>query len=142
MFVVRQRVDGRDAGIARELLHIALRKSADDRAVNHAAQHPRGVLDGFTAAELNFIRVEKHHLPAQFADSHFKRNPRARGRFGKQQRPDFSGQWLVRMMAALFLDGRSIGENLFHVRARQFFNAQQMFHFPSRIRESPRKAVY
>src|SRR5580698_6650821 len=38
-----------------ELLHVALRERADDRAVNHATEHARGVLDRFAAAELNVI---------------------------------------------------------------------------------------
>ena len=47
MLVVSQRVDGGDAGKFGEFLDIALGKSADDRAMNHPAQHAGGVLDGF-----------------------------------------------------------------------------------------------
>ena len=58
MLVVGQRVDGRDAGKLRELLHVALRERADDRAVDHPAQHARGVLDRLAAAQLNLVRVK------------------------------------------------------------------------------------
>ena len=56
MLVIGQRVDRRDAGEFGELLDIALRERADDRAVDHPAQHARGVLDRLAAAELNVVR--------------------------------------------------------------------------------------
>ena len=79
MLVVRQRVDGRNAGKSGELLDVALREGADDRAVNHPAHHPRSVLDWLAAAELDVIGVEKHRPPAKFVDTDLERNPRARG---------------------------------------------------------------
>jgi hypothetical protein len=62
MLVVSEGVNGRNAGEAGEILHIRLRERANDRAVHHAAQYARGVLDVLAAAELNVVRVEKHHL--------------------------------------------------------------------------------
>ena len=121
MLVIGQRVDGRDAGKFGEFLHVALRKRADDRAVNHPAQHARGVLDRFAAAQLDFVRVEKHRLAAQFANADLEGNPRARGRLGKHQRPDLSGQRLLVAPRPLALEHDGVAQDFLNVRARQFF---------------------
>ena len=96
-----------------ELLDVALCERADDRAVNHAAQHAGGVLDRLAAAQLNVIGIEKHRLPAQFADADLKRNPRARGRFGKDQRPGLAGQRLGFMLAALAFEPDGVAQNFY-----------------------------
>ena len=57
MLVIGQCVDGWNVRKFRKLLHVGLRKGADDRAMNHPAQHPRGVLDRLAAAELDVIGV-------------------------------------------------------------------------------------
>ena len=59
MFFVRQRVDGGKAGVLGEFLHVLLRVSPDDRAMNHPSEHPGGVLDRFAASELNVGSVEE-----------------------------------------------------------------------------------
>jgi len=88
MLVVRQRVDGRDAGKLGEFLDVALREGADDRAVNHAAQHARGVLDRLAAAKLNVIGIEKHGPAAEFVDADLKRT-RVRVTIWKTSTPRF-----------------------------------------------------
>ena len=75
-----------------EFLDVLLRVSADDRAVNHPSQHAGGVLDRFAAPQLGVAGAEKQRLPAQFPDAHLEGNARARGGFGKEQRPDFARQ--------------------------------------------------
>ena len=121
MLVVGQRVDGRDAGKFRELLHVALRERADDRAVDHAAQDARRVLDRLAAAKLDVRRAQKHRLPAEFADADLERQPRARGLLGKHQRPRLAGERLLFVTAALALENGGVAQDFFNVRDRQFF---------------------
>src|ERR1039458_7017654 len=121
MLVVRQRVDGRNVRIFRELLDVVLCEGADDRAVNHPAQHACGVLDRLAAAKLDVVGVEKHWPPAKFVDADLERNPRARGRFGKHQRPGLAGQRLGFVMTTLAFEHGGIAQNFFKIRARQFF---------------------
>src|SRR2546430_4236148 len=40
----------------------------------HPPQDAGGVLDGFTATELNFARGKEQHLPAEFANAYFERD--------------------------------------------------------------------
>ena len=92
MLVVRQRVDGGDAGVLGELLHVALREGAEHRAVHHPAQHARGVLDRFAAAKLNLAGGQEDHLPAQLADADLEGDAGARGGLGEQHGPGLPGQ--------------------------------------------------
>ncbi len=57
MLGVGQRVDRWQAAESRKRFDITLREGADDRAVQHSAQHPGGVLNGFAAPELEVVRV-------------------------------------------------------------------------------------
>jgi hypothetical protein len=47
--------------------------------VNHSSERARSVLDRLAASELKVVRVQEHHLPAEFANADLERNPRARG---------------------------------------------------------------
>ena len=69
MLGIGESIDGGDAGVLREILDVALGKGPDYSAVHHAAEHAGGVLDGFTAAELEVVGVEKHHAAAELADA-------------------------------------------------------------------------
>ena len=59
-----------------KFLYIALREGANC-AVYHATEHAGGVLDGFATAELEVVRVEKHHAATEFADAGLE-GPRVR----------------------------------------------------------------
>ena len=126
MFLIRQRVDRRHTGKFRELLDVALGERANDRAMNHPRQHPRRVLDQFAAAELRICRIEINRFAAELANSDFKRDARARGRLGKNQRPGLSGQRLGRVPAAIRLEIRCRAGSLDLV-ARQLFDAERCF---------------
>ena len=111
-----------------EFLDVELGEGADNSAVNHAAEHAGGVLDGFAAAELDFECAQKHGVAAQFADADFKRDARAGGGLGEEQGPDFAGQRERVVAAALLLHTDGGGEDVFHVLPRHFLQAQEMFH--------------
>ena len=121
MLVIRQRIDGGDLGKFREFFHVGLRIGADDRAVNHAAQHAGGVLDRLAAAQLNVIGVQKHHPGTQFADASLERDAGARGGLGKNQRPRLARERLCRMRAALAFDRGGVVQDFFKIRRRQLF---------------------
>src|SRR5262249_16889341 len=104
MLVIRERVDGRQLGILGEILDVRLRKGADDRAMDHAAEHARGVLDVLPAAKLDFAGAEKHRLSAQFPDADLERNPRAGGGFGEKHGPNLARERLGLVMSALRLE--------------------------------------
>ena len=121
MFLVGQRIHGRHAGVLGELLDIALRVRANDRAVNHPAEHARGVLDQLAAADLNVLRAQKQRLPAQFADADLERDARARGRLVENERPGLSGQRQARVTAPFAFHGGGGRQNLLHIHRGQFF---------------------
>ena len=50
-----------------EVLDIALRKGADDRAVQHPAHDAGGVLDWFAASELDVVGAQEEDVAAEFA---------------------------------------------------------------------------
>ena len=102
MLVVGERVDGRDAGVVRELDHVLLGEGADDRAMDHAAEHAGGVLDQFAAAELDVVFREEHREAAEFADADFERDAGAGGGLGENERPGLAGERLA-VAAALRL---------------------------------------
>src|SRR5690242_6034564 len=128
MLVVGESVDRWHAGELREFLDVLLGVRANDRTVNHPAENARGVLDRFTAADLNIAGAEKHHLAAQFADADLEGHARACGRFVEDQRPRLAGQWKFPVPAAFPFHGACRGQDLVHVRSRQFFQIQQVFH--------------
>ena len=111
MLGIGQGVDGRDAGVMREILHVALRVGADDCAVHHAAEHAGGVLNGFAAAELEVIGIEKHHAAAQFADASLERHACAGGGLGEDHCPRLAGERLVLAVATLRFDDRGVFQN-------------------------------
>ena len=121
MLVVGERVHGRHAGVSGEFLHVVLRISPDDRAMNHPAEHARGVLDRLAASDLNLVRAEKHHLSAQLTDADLERHSSACGGFVENQRPALPGQRQFGMMSAFLFEPDGVGQDSFHVRLRQFF---------------------
>src|SRR5258707_379475 len=92
MLIIGQRIDGGNFAVVRKILHIALRESPDDGAVDHPSENARGVLDRFTASELHIVAIEKKRVTAQFANANLKGNACARGRFVENQRPSLTGQ--------------------------------------------------
>src|ERR1017187_5252022 len=125
MLVVRQRIDGADAG-----------------AMNHAAHDTRGVLDRLAAAELDVHRAQKHRQPAEFADADLERQPRARGLLGKHQRPSLAGERLGLVMAAFAFENCGVVQNFVKVRAWQIFQFQQMFHDAAWEDNCPKNTIY
>ena len=66
MLLIGQRIDGGNGRIPGEFFHVLLRIGAKDGAVHHPSQHARGVFDRLAAANLDFSRRQKNHLPAEF----------------------------------------------------------------------------
>ena len=121
--LVREGIDGGNAGIVGELLDVALREGAEDGAVDHPAQHARGVLDRLAAAKLDFAGGQEDRLPAQLADADLEGHAGAGGGFGEQHGPGLTGQRLLGMPPAFLLEAHGVGQDGLHVRPRQCFNA-------------------
>src|SRR6266404_8074251 len=128
MFLIGQRVDGGNVRVPGELFDLALCESTKHDALDHSAQHPRGIFKKLTTPKLKLTRSQEKRLAAQLANAYLERNSRARGRFGKDHRPDLAGQRLHGMPPALPFHQNRIGQDSFHARPREFFDAQQMFH--------------
>ena len=128
MLLVRQRIDGGDAAELGEDLHVALRKRADHRPVQHPPHDPGGVLDRFAPSKLDIVRRQKNHIPAQFPNSHLERDARAGGRFGKHQGPAFVPQRMRGMTPPLGLHHSGQRDNFFDLRLGQRLNREQMLH--------------
>ena len=123
MLVVRERIDGGNARVVRELLDIALREGAEDGAVDHPAQHARGVLDRLAAAKLDLAGGQEDHLAAQLADADLEGDAGARGGLGEEHGPGLAGQRLLGVLPAFLLEGHGVGQDCLHVRPRECFNA-------------------
>lgn len=60
VLVVREGIDGGDAGVAGEIDNILLGEGADYGAVDHSPEYSGGVHDGFPAAELDIVFGKEH----------------------------------------------------------------------------------
>ena len=119
MLVVGEGVDGGNARVVREFLDVALREGAEHGAMDHPAQHARGVLDGFAAAKLDFAGREEDHLAAQLADADLEGDAGAGGGLGEQHGPGLTGQRQFGMPPAFLLEVHRVGQDGLHVRPRQ-----------------------
>ncbi len=123
MLVIGEGVNGGDTRVARKLFHVVLREGAEYGAMDHPAQDARGVLDWFAAAKLDLAGREEDYLAAQLADAHLEGDPGARGGFGEQHGPGLTGQGQLDMVPAFLFEVHRGGQDGFHVRLRQRFNA-------------------
>src|ERR1700739_3585658 len=126
MLIISQGINSRHAGKFRELLEIALRVSANDRAMNHPSKDTGRVLDQFAATELRVGGVQVNRFPSELTNSDFKRNARARRRFGKNQRPGLAGERLRRNLAAIRLELGCPLQNPFDLVAGELFDTEEM----------------
>ena len=121
---IRQRVDRRHAGELRKLLDVALRVSADHRAMNHSRQHPRGIFNQFTATELRVSGVQVNGFAPELANPDLERHSRSRRWLGKNQRPSLAGQRLRRNFPAVRFQLSRAPQNRFDFISRQLLNAK------------------
>ena len=133
MLGIGQRVDGRDSRPLGEILDVALRVGADDRAVYHSSEHAGGVLDGFASAELKVVGVEEHHVAAQFTDAYLEGDAGACGGFGENHRPRLARERLVLAVAALGFHHAGVFQNGLDGRGVHRFDTQEMFHCASSL---------
>ena len=139
MLVVRERVHRGDAAEFRKILHIALRKRADDRALAHPPEHTRRVRDGLAAPELDVVRREEKHIAAEFANADLEGHTRARRGFGKHERPALVTQRMFIEPPAHTLHPRSEVEDDVYLVPAQRFDGQQVFHGFLRLLEKGAK---
>ena len=78
--VVAQRVDHRDAAVARHLLDVAVLEDARGDDVHVAAEDAREVADGLALAELDFALAEGGRVAAELGHGHLERDARAQRR--------------------------------------------------------------
>ena len=128
MLFVSQRIDRRQAGELGELLDVRLGESADDRAVDHAGQDPRRVLDELAAPELNIVRVQENRFASQLAHTDFERDACPGGRLGKNEAPGLAAQRKLRVLAAVLFLQSSNAEDVFHLRPAQLLDAEKILH--------------
>lgn len=128
VFLVRQGIDGGNAGEAGEFLHFLLAVSPDGGPVDHAAQHAGRVLDGFSAPELDVMDGKEHGASAQFADAHFKGNAGAGGGFGENKRPGLAFQGQAFVMAAFRLELVAQREQVLDFVSGKLFDGKKVFH--------------
>ena len=124
MFVVGQGIDGRDAPEPGEVLNLGLREGTDNRAVDHAAEHARRVLNGFTPPILHLAGGKKKRLAAQFADPHLEGNARPGRRLGEDHGPGLAAERLFPVPPTLPFHPRRLGQDLFQVDDGEFLDAQ------------------
>ena len=78
VMVVGETVDHGDLPVLGEVLHVLLGEGADHDAVDVAAHHVGGVLDGLAHAQLDVVGAEEHRLRAELLDADLEAHPRAR----------------------------------------------------------------
>ena len=122
MFVVGQRVDGRNLGILGEFLDVVLGVGADDGAMNHSAQHPGGVFDWFPTTELAVVGIEEDGIATQFADANLEADTRSGGGLAEDERPGFSRERAYMVVPVRFHSGHQI-QNGSHVPCGQMLQA-------------------
>ena len=62
---VGEAVDDRHRGVGRHFLDLGVIVGAQHDAIDHPAEHPRGIGDGLAPAQLARTRIEDQHAPAQ-----------------------------------------------------------------------------
>ena len=75
---VGEAVDHRDLAVVGEVLDVLLGEGADHDAVDVAAHHVGGVLDGLPDAQLDVVGVQEHGLGAELLDPDLEAHARAR----------------------------------------------------------------
>ena len=103
MELVGQAVPHRHARVLRQRLHDLLAEAAVLDAVVHAAQHPRGVGDGFLLADLGAGGVEIGHAHAQVVGRDLKAAAGAGAGLFKDQRNVLAAQRVVGDVRLLLL---------------------------------------
>src|SRR5438874_13545896 len=96
--------------------------------MDHPAKDARGVLDQFASAKLGIGGSKKNRIADEFLDPHFKRNARARGRLGKDQRPGLTGKRLRRSRRASLFIILGKAKNYPDPIRLETLDAEKMFH--------------
>ncbi len=128
MLLVRQGIDGGNAGKTGEFLHLLLPVRTDGGAVNHTSQHSGRILDGLSAPKLDVMDGKEHGAASQFADAHFKGNAGAGGGFGKDERPGLPLQGEAFVMAAFRLKLVAQGEQAPDFVSGKLFDGKEVVH--------------
>jgi hypothetical protein len=101
MRLVGQSVDDRHAGVMRQFLDLGVIVGADHDRIDHAAEHPCGIGDGFAAAQLHPARFHDNGAAAQLPHRHIERNARAGGIFLENHGQYAPRQWCIGIGATL-----------------------------------------
>ena len=128
VLLVRQGIDGGNAGKAGEFLHFLLSVSPDGGAVDHTSQHAGRILDGLSTPELDVMDGKEHGTAPQFTDAHFKGNAGAGGGFGKDERPGLPLQGKAFVMAAFRLKPVAQGEQVPDFVSGKLFDGKEVVH--------------
>jgi hypothetical protein len=90
--LVGEPVPHRYPGEGGQGFHLFLRVAAVLDAVEHPAEHPRGVLHGLLAPELRVLRPDVGDVAALVVHGHLERRPGPRGGLLEDQRDAAAGQ--------------------------------------------------
>ncbi len=52
--------------------------------MNHSAENPGGIFDGFATTELDFVGGEEEDIATEFTNSDFERDAGSGGAFGEE----------------------------------------------------------
>ena len=120
MELVGQAVDHRHSRVRGKALDLVLAVGADHHQVDHAADHPRAVLDRLGAAQLAVARGQVHHAAAQLVHAGLEAHPGAGRGLLENHRQRAVGQRMVLLVGLELLldDGGALEQPGVFVGAR------------------------
>jgi len=98
---VGESVDHRDLAVLGEVVDVLLGEGADHDAVDVAAHHVRGVLDGLADAQLDVVGAEEHGLGAELLDADLEAHAGARAGLHEDHGDGAAGEHGMRLAALL-----------------------------------------
>lgn len=119
-----------------EVLDIGLGEGADNGTVNHAAENPGGIFDGFAATELDVVGVEEEDIATEFTNSDFERDAGSGRAFGEEEGPALVAQGMFAVVASGGFHFLCRGENGDQICGEGRFDGEKMFHAERFRRES------
>src|SRR5271166_6136645 len=103
MFLVGQRVNGRNPAVFGKHLNIILSKGSYHCPVNHPLKDPGSVDDRFSSAQLYVVLRKKYDASPQFTNSYFKTHSCSGRRFTEDHCPSLPGEGPLGCFASICL---------------------------------------
>src|SRR5271165_7226198 len=103
MFLIGQRINGRNPAIFGKHLNIILSKGSYHRAMNHPTKDAGRIDDRFSSAQLYVVLRKKYDAPPKFTNAYFKTHSRSGRRFTEDHGPSLPGKRPLRCLASICL---------------------------------------